>query len=463
MGLGDWVRGLFGQKQRPGTGFEVSRWAHAPLRRGSAQLIYAYKQLPWLNTVVDAVSDGVADLQWKVYRPVNRDGSLRKDFSLRFGNPTQRRERLKAMLDAGEAIEVPNHPLLRLISDPNDYLTGRQVQKLIQTYLDLVGEAFLVKDLVGNLPVGYWPLPSHAVLTLPDYSLPADQQFYSVTFGRISMQVPASQMVHLRHPDPDDPMGRGVGKGFTLGDELDTDEYAARFMKNFFFNNAMPAGVISIEGAPANFSSSPQAKEFQESLKREYGGPQNAGKVMLTGGKVSLARLDTDFQKMDLNTLRKGGRDFLRMTYRAPPEIFGDLTSSSKTAAWAAHDNFAKQVTVPRAEFLRSEYQMRLMPSFGADGDLLEYGSPCPEDQEFELRVFGTQPSAFSYDEWRALAGKKPDPNLKGYPALMPGQKPGGGAATPDAPQGSQADTAQEQNQPSMQKSDPPWVTEPIT
>jgi HK97 family phage portal protein len=463
MGVTSWFRGLFGQK-RQGTGFEVSRWSSAPVRRGTAQLIFAYKELPWLNTIVDTVSDGVADLQWKVYRPVSSGGALCKDFSLRFGNSKQRRERLKAMLDAGEAVEVNNHPLLRLISDPNDYLTGRQVQKLVQTYLDLVGEAFLVLDLQGKLPVGYWPLPPHAVTLLPDYTLPPADQFYTVTFGRASRRVPASQIVHLRHPDPDDPMGRGVGKGFTLGDELDTDEYAAQFMKNFFFNNAMPAGVISIEGAPPNFSTTPQAQEFRESLKREYGGSKNAGKVMLTGGKVSVARLDTDFQKMDLNSLRKGLRDFTRMNWRIPPEIVGDLTSSSKTAAWAAHDNLAKQAIVPRGEFLRSEFQMRFMPFFGVEGDIIDYGSPCPEDQEFELRVMGTFPSSFTHNEARTLAGKRPDPALKGYLSPLPGQDPSAGTKpTPDASQGSQADTSEEQQQPSNQKNDPPWAAEPIT
>jgi hypothetical protein len=48
------------------------------------------------------------------------------------------------------------------------------------------------------------------------------------TSGAFRARSGRSQMLHLRHPDPDDPMGRGVGKGFTLGDELDTDEYAAR-------------------------------------------------------------------------------------------------------------------------------------------------------------------------------------------------------------------------------------------
>jgi hypothetical protein len=56
------------------------------------------------------------------------------------------------------------------------------------------------------------------------------------------------------------------------------------------------------------------------------------------------------------------------------------------------------------------------------------------------------------------LAGKKPDPALTGYLAPLPGQieKP---AEDARRAAGSQADTIEEQKQPSNQKNDPPWAT----
>lgn len=462
MGIGSWFRGLFGPEKRSGTGFEVSRWTSAPMRRGTPELLQAYKEIPWLNTLVDTVSDSVANVQWKVYRPSTKGDARARLRNLRSLEGEKRRAALKAMVDSGEAIEVPSHPVLQLMSNPSDHLTGRQVAKLVQTHLDLVGEAFLVLDLSGNLPVGYWPLPPNAVTQLPDYNLPPAERFYRVNFGRMYAQVPADRVLHLRNPDPLDPMGRGVGKGFTLGDELDTDEYAARFAKNFFYNNAIPAAVMAIEGLPSG--DQPNVKKFKEDIQREYRGAENAGKLMITGGKVSVARLDTDFQKMDLAALRKGGRDFTRMNFRVPPEVVGDLTSSNKATAWAAHDALAQNCTVPRAEFLRSEYQLRLMPRLGSSDDFLDYESPIPADQELQLRVMGTFPSSFTHNEARELAGKKPDPKLKGYLAPLPGQVEAG-PKTPDAEQGGEADTIEEQNQPSNKgrslvvvPKDPPWA-----
>jgi phage portal protein BeeE len=464
MGVASWFRGLFGGQERAASDFMTGRWAMAPMRRGTPQLLQAYKEMPWLQTIVDTVSDSVADVRWKVYRPTSPSKAAQKSFALQISSihdVIERRAFIKDMVEAGEAEEVTGHPLLSLMCDPNDYLTGRQVAKLVQTHLDLVGEAFLPLDLQGKVPVGYWPLPPSAVIALPDYMLPPEDQVFRVNFGRVAGVIPADRMLHLRHPDPEDPLGRGVGRAFSLGDELDTDEYAARFTKNFFYNNTIPAALISIEGMN---TAPPAVQAWKDKLNHEHGGPDNAGKVMVTSGKTSIARLDTDFQKMDYDKLRKSLNGFIRMCYRVPPEIVGDIGSSNKATAYAARENLAEQCTVPRAEFMRSEYQKRLMPRFGRPGDVLDFESPVPADSEFTLRVMGTFPSSFTGNEARALAGKKPRPDMDEPLSPLPGQSEAD-PKTPDAPQGSATDTAEEEKQPSNKKNadaDPPWARESI-
>jgi hypothetical protein len=99
------------------------------------------------------------------------------------------------------------------------------------------------------------------------------------------------------------------------------------------------------------------------------------------------------------------------------------------------------------------------MPMFSDDA-ILDYDSPVPADQEFQLRVMGVMPAAFSYDEWRGVAGFKPDPNRQGYPMPLPGQKPEGNQ-TPDADPTGPVGTAEEQ--PKQAPSDPPWAAAPLS
>lgn len=463
MGILDIFRGRKAP-QRQGTGLEVARWEGAPPRRGTYELLKGYKEIPFLRLCVETASDGVAGVCWTAYRrKAKGTGETVRDHGLKFADATSRRRRIKTLAASEEIEEVADHPVLKLLADPSDMLTGRAVTKLMQTYLDLPGEAFLAIERRGGVPVGLWPVPPHWVIQLPDNRMPAAQRIYRVSAGGVYRDIPAADMIHLRHLDPDDPMGRGIGSAFALGDELDSDEYAARFVKNSFFNNMTPGAIAAIEGGPAD-PNHPAFKAFRESLAREHQGPEKAGKMLITNGKVSFARLDTSFKDMDLVNYRKFIRDFIRTTYRIPPEILGDMTSSNKATAYASREIFAEQVIAPRLEFLRTEFQKRLVPLLG-DDVVLDYESPVPEDREFQLRAMTALPMAYSFDEHRAVAGFKPDPERQGYPAPMPGQDTSQPRAPGDAQQGSAADTKDEvaENEAAAKAiGDPAWAGQPL-
>jgi HK97 family phage portal protein len=435
MGFWSRLKAAFLPGQRETMQFEVSKWANSPPRRGTRELLAAYREQPLLRAIVGKISDNVADLNWRVYKRRAKDGTPQKDFMLRGAVGKTRRDLIKGYVDSGQAVEKPDHPFLQLLEDPCNALTGRAFRRIVQTHMDIVGEAFLAVERVGSTPIGLWPIPPSAVYALPDMYLPPEERFYRVTFGRISARITERDIIHLRDHDPEDPLGRGVGLGFVLGDELDTDEYVARFVKNSFWNNMLPAGVIAIEGMPPG--DHPKAKAFKESLASDYQGPEKAGRIMVTGGKTSIARLDTAFKDIQLVELRKFLQNFTRMTYGVPPEIIGDISNSNKATAFAAREILAEQVISPRGEFWRTELQKRLLPMFDENA-VLDFDSPVPADREHQLKVMGTFREAFKVNEVRQLAGCQPDP-ARGdeYLAPAPGSKPGADAGTPSPdPQG---------------------------
>lgn len=439
MGMLDRMRAAFrGSSKRKGTGLELSRWASAPPRREVPALLAAYAEMPWLGTIVDTVGDAFADVTWRAF--TRQDPATRKslvDVSLRRAGGDVRRERLKSLVETGGAVELPDHPLLRLLADPNDYMTGRDFAKLFCLHYDLTGEFFAVVEELAGVPVGLWPVPPDCVLALPDLSKPKSERTYTVAAGGRTFMLPAASVIYVKRLNPADPLGRGIGIAYSLGDEVDTDEHAARFTKNAFFNNMLPGAVIAIEGF--NESQAGPARAFKESLAREYGGPANAGRVMITSGRTTFARLDTPFRDMQLVDLRRFLMDFVRMVYRVPPEIVGDVTSSNKATSYAAREHLAEQATKPRAEVFLASMQKHLAPRF-EDDVILSYDSPVPADREHRLRVMGTLPSAFTFDEWRVEAGFKPHPERQGFAELLPGQKPNEPGETPTPVEGSSAE-----------------------
>lgn len=455
MGMWERMKAALSRPERRGTGLELSRWAAAPPRRGTAQLLVAYREMPWLRAVVEKIADGVADVRWRVYRLNGEDplqSKARIMAELRRAPVSRRAGLMKDHRQSGKIIEVDNHAILDLLEDPTDHLSGRTVQKLQQVYLDLVGEAFFVIERVAGFPVGLWPVPPSNVSQLPDYRLPKEQRRYRIAMAGVTREIPAADVLHLRNPDPEDPMGRGIGTAFALGDELDTDEYAARFAKNALFNHMLPTAVIGMESDGGKLSEA-SLKKWHENIAKEHKGPERAGKVMITSGKVSIARLDANFRDMQFVDLRKFLHAFIRMTYGIPPEVLGDVTSSNRATANAAQAILAEQVIAPRMEFLRGEYQRALVPLFG-DDVIIDFDSPVPADREHQLRVMMAQPASFSHDEWRGLAGLKPDPNKQGYPAPLPGSKPNS-QNTPAAEEGSP------EAEPKQLPAD--WATAPLT
>ena len=53
-------------------------------------------------------------------------------------------------------------------------------------------------------------------------------------------------MFVMKDLNPLDPFKRGLGQSEALADEIETDEYAAKFQKRFFFNDATPNLVIGM-------------------------------------------------------------------------------------------------------------------------------------------------------------------------------------------------------------------------
>ena len=79
--------------------------------------------------------------------------------------------RLKLMhkMADGDEEEVFSHEILDLLDDPNNVITAKQLWNLYYSYLNLTGEAYILKlDQNGNaledkskLPSALFPLPSH--------------------------------------------------------------------------------------------------------------------------------------------------------------------------------------------------------------------------------------------------------------------------------------------------------------
>ncbi|KPJ59096.1 MAG: hypothetical protein AMJ46_12580 [Latescibacteria bacterium DG_63] len=367
-----------------------------PTARNTAELIAAYKQVPQFRSVVAKIADHVASVHWRLYAVRSKSGKAKH---VRTGQIIERDERKKELARykrQGELEEVQDHPFARMLDIANDEHSGFEARRLTQIYLDVVGESFWnLQRGAFNQPTAYWPLPPHWIRQTPSLN----KQHYEIKISGRSFFSPVEDMLWFRDLDPVEPYGRGSGLGESLGDEIDTTDYAAKYVKAFFYNRAKPDMMVGIEGA-----SPEEIKRTAEGFRQQHLGYNRAHRAYFHGGKMDVKELNSRFDELKIVELQGSLRDAFVHTFGIPPEVLGILTNSNRSTVREALRFFASETVVPRCERLRLKQQQRLIPMYD-ERLILEYDSPVPEDDEFELNAMKAAPHYATRGEWREMQG----------------------------------------------------------
>ena len=399
----------FGSKLVP----EGSR-KNAP-QRGTKELLQAYDEMPWLRSVVNKVSKSFSSVAWRAFVVRQKDTGKAINISKMGYVDFRARQKILGEYRSSkefEVEEIERHPILSFLDSANMFFPGVVSRQLTQQYLDLVGESFWVLERDGlNKPTSYFPIPPTWISQTPTLK---DGAFTFRGPGGQEFNLPASMVIWFYEPKPSDPYSRGSGMARALADELDTDEYAAKYTKTRFINNARPDLLISAAGLQ---------KEDTERLEQNWNsnlqGFANAMKAHFLNKEVKVTDLSPKFSELQLIELRKHERDTVFHVYGVPPELFGVNESSNRATIESAEFLYAKHVLLPRLEFHRSILQWKLVPEFD-ERIILEYESPIEEDADRELSAAEKAPWALTVNEWRDKAGVDPLEDEKGDVHMVP-------------------------------------------
>lgn len=388
----------------------------APPRRGTREFLVAYNDMPHLRAIVNKIGKAVSTTCWHLY--ISRDGQgvpvppSRRLLNAPYETRQNLRQRMmrRAYTQTGGLTEVMDHPLLNMLEEGNSQLLGASALQTTQTHMELVGEAFwlLERNVLGT-PVAYWPLPPDWVTALPTKANP----YYVVQFGNVKEVVPATEIIRFVDPDPSNPYGRGSGISRCLADELETDEFAAKHLRNYFLNSARPEFIVVGQNL------SPQdTQRLQERWEQRNKGFMNAFRAHFINRQVEIKTLTPSFESMQFTNIRKQERDIIQQTFGIPPEKLGILSASNRSTIAAADVFWRNDIIMPRLELLRAVLQKFLVPMYD-ERLILDFDLPQVMDEEFRLSVMAKAPWAHYVNEWRALSGHD-DLGEKGDVLMVP-------------------------------------------
>lgn len=376
MTMAFWNRNRVGPGSRPymdGSPM-VPRWTNPP-ERNTEEWIRTFRTNPRL-AVVERIASDLSFAEGKLFR----------------------------VDENGDEQEITAHPFLDFWANPNPLheMSSAALWRLLEIYLKLKGEGYFImeRDEFGR-PAELWPVPTHWVQMTPYQGFP----YYTVrlTNGQL-MEVPVDDMFVMKDLDPYDPFKRGLGQSEALADEIETDEYAAKFQKRFFFNDATPNIII---GMPK--STEEQRKRFLAEWMQRFKGVFQSHGVATVNGDVTVNKIGESMKDMDM----VNGRTFLRNAalehYGVPREIMGITESSNRATSEAAQFIYAQNVLMPILRRREEAINHQLIPWFG-DDLVWHFDDIVPRNQEFDKAVGldGWNAGLLTKDEAREKLGMPP-------------------------------------------------------
>ena len=365
------------------------RWSVAP-NRASAEMPKLYGNSPRLDPV-RYIAKTCASEELKLYK--------KSDY---------RKNRENAeVIGEHELYELLDHPCPTFPE-----LDGWTLRYMTFAYIDLVGECGWLKVRAENSRriIALLPIPKAWILEKPTLN----NHFYHITpygsLGGVVLTVPAEDFVYFKDVDLNDPYGNGKGMSESIADELETDEYASKYQKNFFFNDATPPYVVT--GFQGNEVS---ANQIKKSLMEKIGGFRKAREPAVLTGAMDVKPLGISPKELDMVESRKFLRDECLQHYQIPPEAFGIVENSNRATIESSLYLAQKNVFVPRLRMFERVLNNQLLNEY--DDIMCRHDIQIIEDKELKLRIyqFGVQNACITKEQFCEQFGINPEPDEGHY------------------------------------------------
>jgi len=308
-----------------------------------------------------------------------------------------------------KAEKVADHEIYNLFDDPCPTfrdLTGWNVRYFVFACYTLVGEAYLLKVRSPNGKViALLPLSPSWVVKTPTVNAEYWEIYPFGTTAGNSIVVPTNDVIVFKDMNLLDPYGRGKGLAESIGDEIQSDEYASKYAKNLFFNDATPSAIIY-----APNGNKETADQIKQSWLSKMAGLNHAKEPMvLTGEGSKFEKIANTPTELDFVNSRKFLRDSTNEHFRIPPEIMGILQNSNRSTIESADYLLNKNVL---SDYLRMYERNMNTQLLWEDFDpervyILRHENIISEDVEQKLKIAteGLRNGVLTVNEWRTAMG----------------------------------------------------------
>jgi len=315
----------------------------------------------------------------------------------------------------------PEHPLASLFVRPNPWQGWSRFIEEVVGYLLLSGNAYI--EMVGpegKPPRELYALRPDRVRIVPGNPIqPVAGYIYSV--GGHEVRFKAEDVLHLKFFNPLDDF-YGMPPIEAAAYSVDQNNESRAWNVALLQNSARPPGAFVIP--PQERLSEEEFERLREQVRELYQGGRNAGKPLLLEGGLDWKPMGYSPADMDwLEGIKLSARE-IALAYGVPPQLIGDRESSTYANYQEARKAFYTETVLPLMDWLKDEFNARLVPKFGKDM-FVDYDrdeiEALQEDREamWDRVIRAVERGVLTPNEARELLGYKPVPG--GDSLFMPG------------------------------------------
>jgi HK97 family phage portal protein len=306
---------------------------------------------------------------------------------------------------------VLEHPIIKLLKHPNDFLSGRQLREIIQMHLDLVGFAFvkIVRNAAGQ-PRQLFPYYPQELIWI-ELGTTNDNVIKAFHFAPIQNRhkverIPYQDMLYFHYPHPENPY-MPLTPIQAISHITDVDLYLQEYTKGFFINGARPDFVIIPEKQIGKIA----ADRVAEGWQAKFGGPGKRFKPAVLSENVKIQQLAMNARDFEFLGMSNWVQEHILAAYGVPKAMFGLLGDSNRAASLNAETVFINNCIMRRLHLFEDVINHQLLTQYrNLDGYEFEHANALPRDDEWETTKDQTQLSIgrISLNEIRRRDGEKP-------------------------------------------------------
>lgn len=295
-----------------------------------------YKNLVWVYRCVTAIGNAVGSVPWKAYR---REPS-------------------------GKLVWLPNHPLEKLLENPNPYFTRKEIMNAWAIYLSLAGNCYYeVVRVAKNRPYQFFVLRPDWMTPIPDAVDYIKGYKLDPQMGEQYVQtLLPDQVLHFKYLDPTNEYV-GMSPLTAASRTMATEDSAVKWNKLVFDNSAVPSGVLKV---PATTMKKKERDELREELEKEFT-QDNLHRPMILWGGMEWSKMSMDAKDLDFLKQRELNKYELCAILECPAQIVGATSDPTYSNYDVARTAFWEDSIIPKLEWFQSRINMQIAPAFGPD------------------------------------------------------------------------------------------------